>query len=132
MKYIWGLQNQHGTLIEGEAQLKLMGASHFTNIFTDDGSTNIENQLKVIRIFPSYVTEEGKASFLSDFSLSKIEGVLKGFKKDKSPSPNGWLVEFYIHFFDLVVLDILTAVTQSRVEGRVSGALNATFITLIH
>ena len=68
---------------------------------------------------------------MSDFFLYDIEGVLKGFKKDKSPSPDGWLVEFYLHFFDLVGHDILKAVTQSRNEGRVSVALNATFIMLI-
>ena len=36
-----------------------------------------------------------------------------------------------LHFFDLIGLDILKVVEQSRNEGRVSGSLNATFITLI-
>ena len=66
-----------------------MGAAHFSNLFSDDGSTNIEDQLKVIKIFPTYLSEEDTYSFLSDFSLSEIEGVLKGFKKDKSPGPDG-------------------------------------------
>ena len=77
------------------------------------------------------VMEEEKNSFLSEFTLTEIEGVLKGFKKDKSHGPDGWPVEFYLHFFELVRLDILKVVTQSRSEGRVTGALNATFITLI-
>ena len=66
-----------------------MGAYHFTNLFTDDGSTNIEDHLKVIILFPTYLSEKDKASFLSYFSLFEIEGVLKGFKKDKSPGPDG-------------------------------------------
>ena len=108
-----------------------MGAAKFSNHFSDDGSSNIEDQLKVIKLFLTYLSKEDKDLFLSDFSLSKIEGILKGFKKHKSPGPDGWPVEFYIHFFDLVGQDILNAVTQSRSEGKVSGALNATFITLI-
>ena len=65
------------------------------------------------------------------FTLKEVEDVLKGFKKDKSPGPDGWAVEFYLHFFDLVGKDILNVIEHSRLEGRVIGALNATFITLI-
>ena len=100
-------------------------------MFTDDGATDIEDQIKFIRIFPTFVQEDEKECFLDDFTLAEIESVLKGFKKDKSLSPDGWPVELFLHFFDLVDLDILTTVDQSRGEGRVSGALNATFITLI-
>ena len=86
---IWGLQNQEGTLIEDDAHLKDMGAWHFTNLFTDDGASNIKDQLKVIRLFPSFLTEEDKTTFLSYFSLLEIDGVLKGLKKDKIPRPDG-------------------------------------------
>ena len=68
---------------------------------------------------------------MADFILSKIESVLKGFKKYKIPGPDGWHIEFYLHLFDLVGHDILNVVECLRVEGRVTGALNATFITLI-
>ena len=74
-----------------------MGASDFSDLFTDDGSTNIEDQLIIIRLFPNFVLEEDKECFLSYFRLSEIEGVLKGFKKDKIPAPDGWPAEFYLH-----------------------------------
>ena len=59
-KSIWGLQNQLGELVEDDAQLKRLGVSHFTKLFFDDGLTNIEDQLKVVRIFPSMVSDEEK------------------------------------------------------------------------
>lgn len=40
-------------------------------------------------------------------------------------------VELYIHFFDLMSQDLLKVVEESRVKGRVSGAINTTFIALI-
>ena len=40
-------------------------------------------------------------------------------------------MEFFLIFFELVGSDILRVVEQSRLEGKVFGALNATFITLI-
>ena len=66
--------------------------------------TNIEDQLKVVRLFPSMVSDEEKDSFLSDFSLSEIEGVLKGLEKEKSPELDGWPVKFYLHFLSLLVM----------------------------
>ena len=110
--------------------LHSLGVQHFSELFSDDGKTNIEAQLNVIRIYPSFVQEEDRELFLSPFTLQNVESVLRGFKKDKSPGPNGWLVEFYLHFIDLVGHDILNVIEDSILEGRVIGALNATFITL--
>ena len=130
-KSIWALRNHDDDLIEDENKLKEMGAQHFSDLFAGDGNTNIEAQLKVVRFFPSFVQDGDIELFLAKVSLCEIEDVLKGFKKDKSPGPDGWHVKFYLHFFNLVSDDILNAVEQSRVEGRVTSALNSTFITLI-
>ena len=40
-------------------------------------------------------------------------------------------MEFFLGFFDILDEDILAMVEESRVTGKVNGALNATFITLI-
>ena len=44
---------------------------------------------------------------MADFTLAEIKNVLKGFKKDKIPGHDGWPVEFFLHFFELVGVDIL-------------------------
>ena len=61
----------------------------------------------------------------------EIEGVLKWFKKDKSPGPDGWPIEFFIHFFELIGNDLLLAIEDSRVKGRIYDGFNSTFIALI-
>ena len=40
----------------------------------------------------------------------EVEAVLKGFKKDKSSGPDGWPVEFFLAFFELVGEDLVLAV----------------------
>jgi hypothetical protein len=57
--------------------------------------------------------------------------VLKGFAKDKSPGPDGWPMEFYLHFYELVAQDLLDVVEESRLKGEVSRAINLTFVVLI-
>jgi hypothetical protein len=46
--------------------------------------------------------------------------VLKGFAKDKSLGPDGWMVEFFFFFFDLVGDDLLEAVEESRRSGTMN------------
>ena len=60
-----------------------------------------------------------------------MESALKSFKKDKSPGPNGWPVEFYLAFFDILGPELVNVVETSRREGRVTHSLNSTFIALI-
>ena len=69
-KSIWGLCNQLGEMIEDDIQLKDLGVAHFSELFSDDGLTNIEDQLKVVRIFPTMVSDEEKESFILDITLS--------------------------------------------------------------
>jgi hypothetical protein len=61
----------------------------------------------------------------------KIWEVLKHFEKNKSPSPDGWTVEFFTHFFDLLGDDLLELVEDSRIIGKVQSSLNSMFLALI-
>jgi hypothetical protein len=50
---------------------------------------------------------------------------------DKIPGPDGWTVEFYLHYFDLVGTKLLELVEDSKLHGKVTRAINSTFFTLI-
>ena len=54
-KYIWALLNQVGDMVEEDSHLKQLGVQHFSEIFKDNGSSNILDQLKVIILFTSFV-----------------------------------------------------------------------------
>ena len=72
-----------------------------------------------------------KESFLKPISLAEVEVVLKGFKIDKILKPDGWPVEFFLDFFDLVGEELRCAAEQARLDGKVTRAINSTFLTLI-
>ena len=93
--------------------------------------TNIEAQLKVVHLFPSFINGDERESFTCQISLDEIESALKYFKKDKAPGPDGWPVEFYLDIFYIFGLELLDLLETSRIEGRVSPSLNSTFIALI-
>ena len=128
---IWYLNDKVGRPVFEDFALKLLGKQHFSELFGDDKTSNIVDQLKVIRIFPNMTLEEDIDCFLKPISFQEVEAVLKGFKKDKSPGPDGWHVDFFLAFFDLIWDELVLAVEQARTHGKIFGALNSTFLTLI-
>jgi len=66
-----------------------------------------------------------------DITLEKVEYVLKSFAKSKSPCLDGWSVQFFWGFFDILGNDLVEMVEETRRLRKVSGSINSTFISLI-
>jgi hypothetical protein len=60
-----------------------------------------------------------------------VLSTLKGFVVSKIHGPDGWTIKFFLEFFDLLGHDLLEVVEESRVKGKIIGAINATFVELI-
>ena len=56
---------------------------------------------------------------------------MKSFRKDCSPSLNGWTIELFLYFFYLMGDDILKMDMEIKGRGKILGSLNSTFIALI-
>lgn len=87
--------------------------------------------MRLICLFPRFFYELSNERLKVPVSKEELKEVLHGVKWDKSPGPDDWMVEFYLGFFDLLANDLLSAIEESRILGRISGALNATFLALI-
>ena len=66
------LNNEEGLLVKDELKLKALGESFFSSLLSDDGTSHIFDQLKVINIYPSFLTIEEKSSFCSGVTLEEI------------------------------------------------------------
>ena len=128
---IWSLLDENGNSVEDEGALKEMGRCHFAHIFCDDKQTSLLDQLRVVMLFPNMITPEDAPGLTQPVTLLEIEAALHSFKKDRSPGRNGWPAKFYLHFFDLLGKDLLSAVDSTRVLGCVPPSLNSTFLALI-
>ena len=63
--------------------------------------------------------------------MAELKSILFHCKREKSPGPDDWSVDFFIYFFDLVGEDLLAMVEESRILGKIIGGLNSTFLMLI-
>ena len=128
---IWSLEDEAGNIIDEDGSLKELGKCFFQNIFTNEGLTCLDQQLNVISLFPRMIPLDHSNCLTTQVTLKEIEHSLKSFKKDRSPGPDGWPVEFYLHFFDLLGPILCQLVDSTRISGFIPSSLNSTFLTLI-
>jgi len=80
---------------------------------------------------PKMFDGQANDGFFSPISEEELLAVMKGFKKDKSPGPDGWTIEFFLHFYDLFKEDLLRTIEATRISGNINNAITTTFIALI-
>ena len=110
-----------------------MGVLHFRKQFTAPPEINLPDIINLAGHFPRFVGQEDMEDLTQQVTIQELEleGTLKWFKKDKSPEPNGWPVEFYLAFFDLLGGDLLEVIEESQITGHIHPPMNFTFIALI-
>lgn len=91
----------------------------------------MEDILWRIGLFPTMFEEEKNNTLFQPVSEEELLQFLKTFKKYKSPELDGWTIELFIHFFDLLKRDLLTMVEESRLKGSIHQHISSTFNALI-
>lgn len=130
-KAIWDIQDEHGTKLSSQWEIKMEAISYFSKLFTKPQVNNLEAQFKILSIMPRLFSEEDIAIIGSPITLSEIEDILKNMDKGRSPGPDGWSSEFFIQFFEFLGPELVKLVEVARCGGKVSRGVNATFLALI-
>jgi len=81
--------------------------------------------------FTHFIDEDEAEPLLASVIDKELIEVLHSFQKGKSLSPNGWPIEFYLGYFDILGTDLLKVVEESRGRRHIHNPINTTFISLI-
>jgi len=84
-----------------------------------------------IELVPEMFDDAANEGFIKPISEEELLRAIKSFKKDKSLGLDGWPIEFFSHFFDLLKTDLLQMVEAFRVSSSIHSATSSTFIALI-
>lgn len=128
---IWKIRNGNGQLIYSQNDITNEAVSFFGKQFQRSEVCNFKDILWGIEIFPKMFDEEANEKVFQKISEEELLGIMKSFKADKCPGPDGWTIEFYIHFFDPFKSDLLKMVEGSRMAGSINSKVESTNIALI-
>lgn len=127
---ITSLIDASGLIITDETAIKNEAVSHFHNMYNQDlldypGIDHLHTLISK-RISPH------SAQMLTlKASDEEIYGILKSMKRNKTPGPDGFNVNFFIHTWDIIGKDFLEAVHYFLETGHLPHYANSTVIALI-
>lgn len=107
------------------------GVNHFKRLFSNLGGTSIVEIVKIVGLFPSFVDDVENENLRREISTFDLFSTLQTFQRDKSPDLDGWPIEFYLGFYELIGADLLKVVEESRIMAYIHPPVNSTFIALI-
>jgi hypothetical protein len=85
----------------------------------------------VASLFTRRICEDEARDLYLPVTKLELKTTFSQFKRDKSTVLDGWTVEFFLHFFDLVSDDLLALAESIRSDGHIAGKLYSTFLALI-
>ena len=98
------------------------GVSFFQNIFKDPEGCPIQEILEVLGFFQRMISDEMNEEMTKEITEEEIRHTLQSFQKGKSPGPDGFTLEFYLGFYDLLKKDLLEVVRESQESKKVLGS----------
>ena len=120
---IWKIADDGGNLVQGFDSIDGEGVHHFESLFQEEKNLYLPELLKIAGNFPTSITEEENEDILTLVTLKEIQYVLSLSKNDKSPGPDGIPVEAYRDLFDVLGLELLRVVEDSRKSGKIPTVL---------
>ena len=114
---IWELFNSKGSMISSYIELSKEGESYFKSLSRDQGLWTIDNLLKVGCLFPSYFSAKDNEKLEEPITELELKATLSGFQRSKSLEPNGWTLDFFESFVNLINDDLIRALNEWRVKG---------------
>ena len=103
-----------GILVEGYESISKVGVKHFETLFQEDQNLHLPKIMQIGDNFPTSISVEENDDLMCPVSLTEIQSILSVCKKDKSSRPDVIPVEVYMSLFDVLGLDLLRVVDDSR------------------
>ena len=73
----------------------------------------INFEIQVLSCITALVSSDMKENLMSAITLEEVEKVVFQMKKGKAPGPDGFPIEFFQEFWDIIKLDLLAVAQES-------------------
>jgi len=100
-KQIWEVKDSSGCQHTHQENIKTKTVRYFNNFFKAQGQRLSMEQCRIVRLFTHMVSDLDTNSLAHPVNIEELKEVLHSFKKYKSPSLDGWTVEFFTVFLNL-------------------------------
>ncbi|MBY3556055.1 reverse transcriptase family protein, partial [Modestobacter lapidis] len=117
-------------LVKGQAAVEGVAVAYFQNILGTPGP-QFTGSSYLQDLIPFSVSAMHATSLIAPITSDEILTTLRSMKKNKSPGPDGYNVNFFLHCWSTVGDDFLKAVHSFFRNSKLPSGVNATSIALV-
>lgn len=128
---ITSLISSEGAQLSSCVDISREVVSYFSNLFTKDEFIVVEEERAILNCIPPLVSDEMNDALVRPILLSELEEVVFHMKKGKAPGPNGFPIEFFQEFWEIIKFDLLEVVQESHRNKQRLKSMNSTFLVLV-
>jgi exonuclease III len=125
------LVTEEGETLHSHAELESHLIDYFQNLLSEPLPNRSEAIRQITKCVPALVTQEQNAALLRPFTLEELDQALLDTPKCKAPGPDGFTSDFFHYCWQMIRTEVWEILEDSRLNGEVLRAFNATFLALI-
>ncbi|XP_059073804.1 uncharacterized protein LOC131874442 [Cryptomeria japonica] len=126
-----GHMMNNGRIIDNEDEISRVVVEFFVDLLKKDTLLDPKAQNMLADTIPKILSESQNHNLIAIPSKEEIKSVFFSFDGSKAPCPDGFLMFFFQHFWDVVGEDVSNVVKEFFGARSLLKELNATFIVLI-
>ena len=120
-----------GIHLSSNVDISRATVNYFSNLFSKEDLDARDEEREILECIPHLASVEMNGSLLRPIPLSKVEKVMFNIKKGKVPDHDGFPIEFFKEFWEIIKLDLLELVQESYRHKKMLKSMNSTFLVLI-
>ena len=128
---ITSLVSTSGDQLFSKEAISLEAKRYFSQLFSKEEPCSLVETRAILECIPQLVSDSMNRDLLRPIMLEELEKVVFGMKKGKAPGPDGFPIEFFQEFWEIIKFDLLEVVQESYQNKQMLKSLNATFLALI-
>jgi hypothetical protein len=107
---ITSLVNDRGDHLTSFQEIAAEASQYFATLFREESQGDSATEAQVISCFPHLVSREANEKLMNDVTLEELEGIVFQIKRGKAPGPDGFPIEFFQEFWEIIKWDLLLVV----------------------
>ena len=125
------LKTPSGQIVEKQADIESNLVHFYSELLKEPKEASNEDIQAITRYIPKPVTQDQNITLKRKIERMQVEEAIFQMEKGKAPGPDGFTIDFFQNYWDLVKEELWEVVEESRGTKRVLKAFNATFLSLI-
>ncbi|XP_059076363.1 uncharacterized protein LOC131875739 [Cryptomeria japonica] len=128
---ISSLVSQDGAQLSSSADISREAVNYFSNLFSREDIAARAEEGAILDCIPQLVSAKMNGVLLCPILLPELEKVVFNMKKGKAPGPDGFPIEFFQEFWEIIKFDLLEVIQESHRNKQMLKSMNSTFLALI-